>query len=133
MTDGYPHPKFTERRRQLGRDALKNGDGDGTLPPMEQRLSRLEEAFARVDISLDRLSSDIADVKASQTRLEDRTSLIGASQARIEERMERVMDRARDMPTPDKVDSMINSKMGIAALLFAGLGALIAAITYAAG
>lgn len=51
MTDNFPHPKITARRRQLGRDALKNSDDDGTLPPMEPddihgRVSKLEGGFA---------------------------------------------------------------------------------------
>lgn len=135
----------------------KRGRTSANEPPgsdeMELRVSRLEEAFLRVDANLDRMSTDMSAIKASQerfeqrlggveasqTRMEERLAVIGSdlgavkvSQARVEERMERVMDHARNMPSPDKVDSMINSKLGIAALLFAGLGALIAAITYAA-
>lgn len=104
---------------------LKSGDGDGTLPPMEARLSRVEDAILAIRSSQDRMEQRF---DTFQTDL----SGVKVSQARIEERMERVMDHARDIPSPDKVDSMINSKLGIAALLFAGLGALIAAITYAA-
>lgn len=59
---------------------LKHGGGGGTFDPMEQRVSNLEQAVMRID---------------------DNVAAIRASQIRIEERMERVMDRARDMPDPD--------------------------------
>lgn len=77
---------------------------------MERRVTRLEQAVLRIDGNVD---------------------AIRASQIRIEERMERVMDRARDMPSPTVVDAMITSKLGLSALIAACLGVLIAAITYA--
>lgn len=105
--------------------ALKSGGGGGTFGGMEARINQLEQSFvsmqatlSRMDGKLDQLSSTITDVKVSQ--------------AHIEERMERVMDRAREMPTTERVDGMIKSKMGMAALLMTGLAVLIAAITYAA-
>lgn len=104
---------------------LKSGGGGGTFDGMEARVQKLEDAFLRVDRSLDRMDQrfDAFQSDISATRV---------SLAKIEERMDRVMDRARDMPTEAKIDSMITSKLGLSALLLAAVGILIAAITYAA-
>lgn len=107
----------SHRRNVFGINDGLHYDGDGPHgggePPrggMEQRVTRLEQAVLRIDGNVD---------------------AIRASQIRIEERMERVMDRARDMPSPTVVDAMITSKLGLSALIAACLGVLIAAITYA--
>lgn len=104
---------------------LKSGGGGGTFDDMEARVQKLEDAFLRVDRSLDRMDQrfDAFQSDISATRV---------SLAKIEERMDRVMDRARDIPTEAKIDSMITSKLGLSALLLAAVGILIAAITYAA-
>lgn len=107
---------------------------------MEARVTRLEGAFLRVDASLN-------DIKASQARTETRLDHIDGrldgidgrlvrmdgrlegvdsrlgrsetSQARLEERMERVMDKARDMPSEDTVNKLLNHKLTILGIITA--------------
>lgn len=92
----------------------KRGKTTGNEPPgndeMEQRVARLEEAFVRVDANLDRLTSDMTAVKVSQ--------------AKIEERMDRVMDKAREMPTEAKINSLLNHKLTLLGIIIAAVLAL---------
>lgn len=103
---------------------LKNGGGGGTFDDMERRVTRLEEAFIRMDGSL-------SDIKSSQARSEMKLDQLSSdftgvkvSQARIEERMERVMDKARDMPTERSVNTMLNHKLTILGVVVAVVVAL---------
>lgn len=102
---------------------LKGGGGDGTFDDMEKRIAKLEQSVISIRESQERVERHIEALSSS-------FSTVLTSQTRIEERMERVMDRARDMPTPTAVDTMITTKLGLSALIIACLGILIAAITY---
>ncbi|WP_423212272.1 hypothetical protein [Paracoccus yeei] len=103
---------------------LKHGGGGGTFDDMEHRVTRLEEAFIRMDGSL-------SDIKSSQARSEMKLDHLSSdftgvkvSQARIEERMERVMDKARDMPNERSVNTMLNHKLTILGVVVAVVVAL---------
>lgn len=129
MTDTFPHPKITERRRQLGRDALKGGDGDGTLPPMEQRLSRVEDAIIAIRSSQDRMEQRFDRMEQRFDGFQSDMTAVKVSQVKLEERMERVMDKARDMPTEAKVNSMLNHKLTVLGVVVTAIAALAAWMT----
>ena len=84
---------------------------------MEARLSRVEDAIFAIRSSQDRMEQRFDAFQSDMTAVK-------VSQGRIEERMERVMDKAREMPTEAKINSLLNHKLTLLGIIIAAVLAL---------
>lgn len=84
---------------------------------MEARLSRVEDAIIAIRSSQDRMEQRF-DVFQSDL------SAVKVSQGKLEERMDRVMDKAREMPTEAKINSLLNHKLTLLGIVIAAVLAL---------
>ncbi|HBD92128.1 MAG TPA: hypothetical protein DEF16_00745 [Gemmobacter sp.] len=95
---------------------------------MEKRVARIELAIEGVNSTLSRLDGRFDRLDAKLDRHDSNLSNIKTSQARVEERLDRVMDKARDMPSDTTINAMLNHKLtvlGIVCAIVLGAAALI--------
>lgn len=110
-------------------------DLGGRLDVLDNKIAQVDEKVASTDEKAGDIITAIAVLRErteSMPSLNDGITELKSRGARIEERMDRVMEKAREMPDNARVNSLLNHKLSILGIVMtvvialAGLG-----LTYA--